>query len=117
MRALCDGGSDVCSSGLPSSTTAGVAHDVTVTATDAYGNTDTNYVGSVSITSTDPQAVVPGSAHTFTTGVSADNGVHQFSVTLETVGTWSITASDGSISGSQSSIAVTPEIGRAHVWT
>src|SRR5437870_9936856 len=71
-------------------------------------NTDTNYVGSVSITSTDPQAVVPGSAHTFTTGVSADNGVHQFSVTLETVGTWSITASDGSISGSQSSIAVTP---------
>src|SRR5439155_19162673 len=85
-----------------------VAHDVTVTATEAYGNTDTNYVGSVSITSTDPQAVVPGSAHTFTTGVSADNGVHQFSVTLETVGTWSITASDGSISGSQSSIAVTP---------
>src|SRR5438132_13622960 len=86
MRALCDGGSDVCSSGLPSSTTAGVAHDVTVTATDAYGNTDTNYVGSVSITSTDPQAVVPGSAHTFTTGVRAEKGGVGDAGRLETEG-------------------------------
>src|SRR5207245_3979805 len=74
--------------GFQSSTTAGVAHDVTVTATDAYGNTDTNYVGSVSITSTDPQAVVPGSAERRAGGVWGGNGGQQLWVRVEVVGAW-----------------------------
>src|SRR5205807_2236600 len=94
--------------GFPSSTTAGVAHDVTVTATDAYGNTDTNSEGQTSIMRTDCKAVLRVSAHTITTGVSADNGVHQFSVTLETLGTWSIAASSFPTRRSSDLIAVTP---------
>src|SRR5205807_8504736 len=57
---------------------------------------------------TGPSAVVRGSAYSFTAAVSADSGALSLHDALPIVGTWSITASDGSISGSQSSIAVTP---------
>ena len=49
-------------SGFPSPTVAGVAHSVTVTAMDAYGNTATGYAGTVKITSSDSQAVLPANA-------------------------------------------------------
>src|SRR5258708_38936405 len=48
--------------GYPASTVAGVAHNVTVTALDAFGNIDTNYAGTVTITSSDPAAVLPAPA-------------------------------------------------------
>ena len=89
-------------SGFPSPTTAGVAHSVTVTAYDGYGNVATGYAGTVKITSSDGAAVLPANA-----GLSG--GVGSFSVTLETVGSQSITATDtvsGSISGSQNGITV-----------
>ena len=41
-------------SGLPSTTTAGVAQTVTVTAEDPYGNVATGYAGTVQFTSSDP---------------------------------------------------------------
>ena len=91
-------------SGFPSSTVAGVAHTVTVTAKDALNNTVTNYSGTVKITSSDSKAVLP------VNGVLT-NGVGTFSVTLETTGSQSVTASDtvtSSITGSQSSIQVNP---------
>ncbi len=91
--------------GYPSPTTAGVAHSVTVTARDAYGNLATGYLGTVQVTSSDGAAVLPGD-YAF---VSGDGGVHQFSVTLKTAGSQSITATDtGSITGSQAGITVTP---------
>ena len=43
----------------PSPATAGTGLAVTVTAKDAYGNIATGYTGTVSLTSTDPQAVFP----------------------------------------------------------
>ena len=72
--------------GLPSDDTAGTAGYVTVTAYDAYGNVATAYTGTVSLTSTDPHAILPSSL-TFpgTTGKVA------FTVTLETAGEQSIT--------------------------
>jgi hypothetical protein len=92
-------------SGYPSPTTAGVSHTFTVRAKDAYGNIATGYTGTVTFTSSDPQAVLPAN-YTF---VSGDHGVHTFSATLKTAGTQSITATDtvtSSITGTQSGITV-----------
>ena len=82
-----------------------MAHNVTVTAKDAFGNTATGYLGTVHFTSSDGAAVLPAN-YTF---VAGDNGTHTFSVTLKTVGTQSITATDtvtGTITGTQSGIVV-----------
>ncbi len=99
-------------SGFTSPTTAGAPHNVTVTAYDAYGNVATGYTGTVHFTSSDAQATLPAN-YTFTSGVSADNGVHTFTngATLATAGTQSITATDtvtSSITGVQSGITVHP---------
>ncbi len=94
-------------SGYPSPTVAGVAHTVTVSALDAFGNVATSYRGTVHLTSSDAQATLPAN-YTFSAG---DNGTHTFSVTLKTAGTQSITATDtvtGSITGTQSAITVNP---------
>ncbi len=94
-------------SGFPSSTTAGVAGTITVTAKTATGATATGYFGTVHFTSSDPHAVLPAN-YTF---VSSDNGVHTFSVIFKTAGTQTVTATDtvtGSITGTQSAITVTP---------
>ncbi|HEY3322841.1 MAG TPA: kelch repeat-containing protein [Planctomycetota bacterium] len=94
-------------SGFPSPTTAGDAGIVTVTAKDVYANTVTGYTGTIQFASTDGLAELPAD-YTF---VPADNGVHTFSVTLKTAGSWSITATDkttGTITGTQSSIVVNP---------
>jgi hypothetical protein len=91
-------------SGYPSADVAGVAHNITVTAKDAYNNTVTGYTGTVAITSTDTAAVLPASS-------KLTAGVHAFSVTLKTAGTRTITATDTvttSIKGSQTGIVVSP---------
>ncbi len=89
-------------SGFTSPVTAGTAGSVTVTAEDAYGNVVTGYAGTVAITSSDIQAVLPPNA-------VLTNGVGSFSVTLKTAGSQSITATDtvtSSITGSQTGITV-----------
>jgi hypothetical protein len=96
--------------GYPSPTTAGVAHNFTVTALNADGTVNTGYTGTVHFTSNDLQAALPAD-YTFTTGAGADNGVHTFTATLKTAGTQSITATDtatGSITGIESGIVVKP---------
>jgi hypothetical protein len=75
---------------------------VTVNAFDQNGNVDTVFTGAVTLTSSDAHATLP-SAYTFQ---SSDRGVHAFSVTLNSVGTQSITAASGSISASQTGILV-----------
>jgi YVTN family beta-propeller protein len=90
-------------SGFPSSTVAGIAHTVTVTAYDAYGDVATGYLGTVAVSSSDSQAGLPANA-----GLSS--GVGSFTVTLNTAGSQSITATDTvttSITGSQTGITVT----------
>src|SRR5262249_14666319 len=67
----------------------------------------TGYTGTVHFTSSDPHATLPAN-YTFT---SSDSGTRNFSATLKTVGTRSITATDtvtSSIKGSQSGITVQP---------
>ena len=97
--------------GFPKSDTAGAAGNVVVTAYDAYGNVATGYTGTISFSSSDPRAVLPSGF-----SLSAvDLGTHAFSVTLETVGAQSITATDmanATISGTESDILVraTPQV-------
>jgi hypothetical protein len=95
-------------SGIASPYVAGVAHSVTVTALDAYGNTATGYRGTVGFTSTDAKATLPAN-YTFT---AADSGVHRFSVavTLKSAGNESVRARDtvtSTITGGQYPIVVT----------
>jgi hypothetical protein len=97
--------------GFPDPIVTGTAGKFTVTARDKFGNIATGYNGLVKFTSTDP-AVAPGKGlpvnYPFVTG---DAGVHTFSATLKTVGTWEIKATDAnnsSITGSQTGIDVIP---------
>ena len=65
----------------------------------------TGYTGTVSLTSSDPHAVLPP-YYTFTAG---DAGQHSFAVTLDTSGTQSITATDtatSSLTATESGITV-----------
>ncbi|MDA3792093.1 MAG: hypothetical protein PF545_00325, partial [Elusimicrobia bacterium] len=88
---------------------------VTVEALDAYDNrlsTGTNlynktYTKTVSFTSSDGQATLPAD-YDFTTGPGGDNGYYEYnaSVILKTAGNQSVTADDGTISGSQTGIGV-----------
>jgi hypothetical protein len=75
----------------PPTATAGTPTSAVVTVQDVYGNTVVNYTGTVVLSSSDPQAMLPG-PYTFTT---ADAGVHTFAnVILKTAGTQSVTADD-----------------------
>jgi hypothetical protein len=91
--------------GLPASTTAGVAQTFTVTALDAFGNR-AQYFGVVLFSSSDSQASLPP-IYAFSL---ADAGSHTFTATLKTAGAQTLTVSDlssGTPTGTQS-IAVTP---------
>jgi uncharacterized repeat protein (TIGR03803 family) len=91
-----------------STVTAGKTLTVTVTAQDAYGNTVTNYQGTVHFTSTDPQAGLPAD---YTFIPTTDNGKHKFSVTLKTAGSQTVTVSDTSnqaVKGTSGAVTVSP---------
>jgi hypothetical protein len=93
--------------GFPSPTTAGVAHNFTVTLKDPYGNIASGYTGTVHFTSSDGKASLPAN-YTFT---AADAGVHTFSATLKTAGTQSIKATDtttASLTGTDGGVTVKP---------
>src|SRR5256712_4006027 len=96
--------------GIPSPQTPNTLSPFTVEARDGYGNRTTAYAGTVKFTSTDAQAVLPAN-YKFTTGTGLDNGIHTFTpgVTLKTVGTQSVTATDtvtANITGAQTGIVV-----------
>ena len=95
--------------GTPASVTAGNTGSVTVTATDAFGNTATGYLGTAHFTSTDGAAVLPAN-YTF---VAGDAGVHTFTnlYTLKTAGSRTLTGTDtvtGTITGTSAAITVNP---------
>jgi FG-GAP-like repeat len=92
----------------PSTATPGTAFNATVTMKDAFGNTATGYLGTVHFTSSDGQAVLPAN-YAFT---ATDNGIHTFSVTLKTVGSQAVTATDtqsSTLTGTRSGILVQPD--------
>ena len=91
--------------GLGPFTAPGAVGTATVTAVDALGGTITTYSGTVHFTSTDADATLPANY----SYVAGDAGVHAFSVTLNTAGTWTVTATDtttSSITGSETGIVV-----------
>jgi uncharacterized delta-60 repeat protein len=97
----------------PTAFTAGTAGAFTLTTINPDGSADTGYSGTVQITSSDPQAVLPGN-------VTITNGTGVFSVTLETAGTQSVAATDvnnPSISGNDTAITVTPAAASQVVFT
>jgi hypothetical protein len=93
--------------GLPDSASAGSPLSLTVTAVDAYGNTATDYQGTVTFSSSDPQAQLPDD-YTFT---SDDQGSHTFAVTLATAGDQTVSAADtqdATLTQTSDPVAVTP---------
>jgi len=85
----------------PSSSSAGSAFTVIVTAMDASNHPVTGYRGTIQFTSSDTAGILPAS-YTF---VSGDSGAHTFTskVTFKTAGTEVLTVTDttnGSLSGS-----------------
>src|SRR5262249_45429656 len=98
-------------SGFPNTVTAGNAGSVTVTAKDPFGNTATGYLGTVHVSSDNPNTTVTGNDHIFVPG---DGGVHVSRVTLKKYSAltpFKITAADNniaSITGSQAGITVNP---------
>jgi streptogramin lyase len=95
-----------------SSAVSGTPFDITVTALDTSGYIDTTYQGTVTFSTTDPDAsVVLPADYTFTIGEGGDHGVHTFSggVTLVTLGDQILTVTDkvNGITGSVT-IAVGP---------
>ena len=69
------------------SVSAGTAFSITITALDSAGNVVTSYTGTLLLTSSDAQAVLPASA-------AITNGTTTVQVTLRTAGSQTISASD-----------------------
>ena len=93
-------------SGVPTTTTAGMAINFTVTAEDSFGNFTPAYSGSVKITSSDPAAVLPVS-----NALAA--GVGTFTVTLNTAGPQTLTIADSanrSLNQTSNPITVSPGV-------
>jgi hypothetical protein len=91
----------------PATAMAGQPAAITVTALDLYGNVASSYSGSVHLTSSDGQAVLPAD-YAFT---AADAGTHTFTATLKTAGPETVAASDTaplSATGTSPAIFVTP---------
>lgn len=87
-----------------SSGAIGVVRPISIVARDIYNNIVTGYNGTVHVTSSDAAAVLPGD-------VSLVNGVTSVNVTLLTVGTQTITATDvatPTLTGTMSSDATPP---------
>jgi hypothetical protein len=81
----------------PSSVVAGTPFDVIIAVLDIYGNTATDYNGTVHFTTSDSGAgVILPADYTFTTGSGGDNGVHDFPAdfTLVTSGLQNLSATD-----------------------
>jgi WD40 repeat protein len=86
----------------PTSASAGTPFNITVTALNSSNETVSGYAGTVHLTSSDPQAVLPADSN-------LANGTKSFSVTLENAGSQTITATDtvtAAITGSSNSIDV-----------
>jgi hypothetical protein len=87
----------------PTAAIAGTAQNWTVTAVNPSGAVDTHYAGTIQFSSSDPKAALPAK-YTFT---STEAGTHTFSVTLNTVGTQAITATDSTTPTIKGSASVT----------
>ena len=102
------GGASSFTVSAPTTATAGTAFTETLTALDAYGNTATSYTGSQTITFTGPATSPGGTAPTYPASVAFTNGVAtpSPSITLYDAQTTTLTATQGTISGTSGNITV-----------
>ena len=80
-------------------------NNITVTVYDAYANLDTTYTGTITLSSTDPNAALANN-YTF---VAGDLGTKSLPVSLHSVGTWNVSGNDTvtpSVAGAQGNILV-----------
>ncbi len=95
---------------VPSTATAGAAFNIQITAEDVNGNTAAGYTGTVHFSSSDSAAVLPANA-------TLTNGVGTFSVTLNTAGSQTVSATDtvsSGLTGTSSAVSVTVASGATH---
>jgi predicted outer membrane repeat protein len=78
---------------MQTTVTAGSPFSLTITAEDSSNNVETNFTGTVTLSSTDPAFVSPGS-------VTLSGGSGTFQVTLETAGSQTILATQNASTGS-----------------
>src|SRR5262245_9384897 len=81
----------------PTGATAGTPFNVTVRATDPYGNVVAGFTGTVQFAATDPIGTVPAD-YTF---VGADQGTHTFQVTLKRAGAQAVSVTSAGLTGPQ----------------
>ena len=92
----------------PGTQTAGTAFNVTITAIDAFGNTATGYAGAKAVVFSGPSNSPNGHAPTYPASVTFTGGVGSASVTLYDVQTTTLTATQGTVTGTSSTFAVNP---------
>jgi len=90
--------------------TAGGSATFTATVQDTFGNTVTDYQGTVGFSSTDSRVVLP-SAYTFT---EQDMGTRSFSATFKTAGMQTLTVADTARAGVIASAPFMVKAGPAH---
>jgi large repetitive protein len=99
-------GSVLTLSSIPPSVVAGASNTVLATVRDKFGNIATGYTGTLSFSSTDPQAGLPVD-YAF---MASDKGQKTFTVSLKTAGTQDVAVVDtvdNTIGAGQSGIVVT----------
>ena len=93
----------------PAAQTAGSPFNVTLTATDAFGNTVPSYTGKQTISFSGPSSSPSGEAPKYPASVSFGSGVGSASIILYNAGaSTTLTATQGSSSGSSSAFTVNP---------
>ncbi|NDF14157.1 hypothetical protein EB061_02400, partial [bacterium] len=86
---------------IPTMSTAGTSFNLKVTARDASNNVAVGYPGSLTFTSSDTSATIPGP-------VTLTNGTGTFPVTLKAAGNHTISVTDGNLSALSGNILVNP---------
>jgi hypothetical protein len=92
----------------PGTQVAGTAFPVTLTAFDQYGNQATGYTGAKAITFSGPSNSPSGQAPTYPSTVSFSGGVGTPSITLYDVQSTTLTATQGSVTGTSTAFSITP---------
>lgn len=92
----------------PSTQTAGAAFNVNLTAYDTYGNTATGYSGSQTITFSGPANSPNGTAPSYPATVSFSSGSGTASITLFRAASTTLTATQGTVTGSTGAFTVSP---------
>ena len=102
---------------VPATATAGTALSVTVTAQDIANATFTGYSGVKSLVWSGPGTPSGGLAPTFPATVTFTNGVGTASVTLTKQEVTTLTATEGAVTGTSSSIVVSAGGAARLAWT